>query len=175
MVVIFNLQNSQLLTLSIPTDEVFQLNGQNQPVTNLPVVDFHSQPREMLTPKPLKQGQKSLYNNAAHVMMHVSNYNINKISTVLTISSNINKVTKFTISFLRCTHNASQEIFSKQLKHLFLTWVEQIMKGRGLLQQRSTLMLLIKQDQIGSFSTPKLAIYFSFNFYCSVKVVQCIC
>ena len=53
MVVIFNLQNSHLLTLSLPTEEVFQVNGQNRPVTNLPVVDFHSQPREMPTPKPL--------------------------------------------------------------------------------------------------------------------------
>ena len=53
MIVIFNLQNSHLLTLPLPTEEVFQANGQNRPVTNLPVVDFHSQPREMLTPKPL--------------------------------------------------------------------------------------------------------------------------
>ena len=53
MVVIFDLQNSHLLTLSLPTEEVFQVNSQNQPVANLPVVDFHSQPREMLTPKPL--------------------------------------------------------------------------------------------------------------------------
>ena len=53
MVVIFNLQNSHLLTLSLPTEEVFQVNGQNRPVANLPIVDFHSQPREMLTPKPL--------------------------------------------------------------------------------------------------------------------------
>ena len=37
MIVIFNLQNSHLLTLSLPTEEVFQVNGQNQPVTNLPV------------------------------------------------------------------------------------------------------------------------------------------
>ena len=53
MVVILNLQNSYLLAFSLPTEEVFQVNGQNQPVTNLPVIDFHSQPREMLTPKPL--------------------------------------------------------------------------------------------------------------------------
>ena len=53
MVVIFNSQNFHLLTLSLPTKEVFQENGQNRPVTNLLVVDFHSQPREMLTPKPL--------------------------------------------------------------------------------------------------------------------------
>ena len=53
MVVIFNLQNSHLLNLSLPTEEVFQVNGQNRPVANLPVVDFHSQPREMPTPKPL--------------------------------------------------------------------------------------------------------------------------
>ena len=47
-----NLQNFHLLTLSLPTEEVFQVNGQNRLVANLPVVDFHSQPREMLTPKP---------------------------------------------------------------------------------------------------------------------------
>ena len=52
MVVIFNLQNSHLMTFSLPTDEVFQENGQNRP-TNLPVADFYSQPREMSTPKPL--------------------------------------------------------------------------------------------------------------------------
>ena len=50
MVVIFNLQNSHLVTLSLPTEEVFQVNGQNRPVANLSVVDFHS---EMPTPKPL--------------------------------------------------------------------------------------------------------------------------
>ena len=53
MVVIFNLQNSHLLTLSLPTEEVFQVNGPNRPLKNHPVVDFHSQPREKLTPKPL--------------------------------------------------------------------------------------------------------------------------
>ena len=53
MVIIFNLQNSHLLTLSLPKEKVFQVNDQNRPVANLPVVDFHSQPREMLTPKPL--------------------------------------------------------------------------------------------------------------------------
>ena len=51
MVVIFNLQNSHLLNL--PTGDVFQVNGQNRLVANLPVVDFHSQTREMPTPKPL--------------------------------------------------------------------------------------------------------------------------
>ena len=53
MVVIFNVQNPYLFTLSLPTEEVFQVNGQNRSVADLPVVDFHSQPREMLTPKPL--------------------------------------------------------------------------------------------------------------------------
>ena len=53
MVVILNFQNSHLLTLSLPTEEVFQVNGQNQPMANLPIVNFHSQPREMLTPKPM--------------------------------------------------------------------------------------------------------------------------
>ena len=53
MVVILNLQNSHLLNLSLPTEEVFQVNDQNRLVANLPVVDFHSQTREMPTPKPL--------------------------------------------------------------------------------------------------------------------------
>ena len=47
MVVIFNLQNSHLLTLSLLTEKVFQVNGQNRPVANRPVVDFHSHPKEM--------------------------------------------------------------------------------------------------------------------------------
>ena len=41
MGVIFNIQNSRLLTLPLPT-EVFQVNGQNRPVANLAVVDFRS-------------------------------------------------------------------------------------------------------------------------------------
>ena len=53
MVVIVNLQNSHLFTLSLPTEEVFQVNGQNRPMANLSIVDFHSQLREMLTPKPM--------------------------------------------------------------------------------------------------------------------------
>ena len=31
------------MTLSLPTEEVFQVNGQNRPLTNLPAVDFQSQ------------------------------------------------------------------------------------------------------------------------------------
>ena len=50
IVVILNLPNSHLLTLSLPTEEVFQVNGQNRSVANLPVVEFHSQPKEMPTP-----------------------------------------------------------------------------------------------------------------------------
>ena len=53
MAVIFNLQYSHLSTLFLWTEEVFQVNGQNRPVANLPVVDFHSKPREMLTSRPL--------------------------------------------------------------------------------------------------------------------------
>ena len=53
VVVIFNLQNSHLLILSLPTDKIFQVNGQDWPVENLPVVNFHSQLWEMLAPKPL--------------------------------------------------------------------------------------------------------------------------
>ena len=51
MVVIFNLQNSHLLTLSLTTEEVFEVNGQNRLVANFPVVDFHPQPKEILAPK----------------------------------------------------------------------------------------------------------------------------
>ena len=40
MGVIFNLRNSYLLTLPIPTEEVFQVHGQNRPVAKLPIVDF---------------------------------------------------------------------------------------------------------------------------------------
>ena len=41
------------LTLSLPTKEVFPVNGQNWQVANLPVVDFRFQPPEMPIPKPL--------------------------------------------------------------------------------------------------------------------------
>ena len=51
-VVIFNLQNSLLLALSLPKEEVFQVNSQNRPVVKSSSC-LNSQPREMLTPKPL--------------------------------------------------------------------------------------------------------------------------
>ena len=51
--VIFNLQNSHLLTLSLPTEEVFRANGQNRSVANPPFVQFRSKPREMPSLKPL--------------------------------------------------------------------------------------------------------------------------
>ena len=41
MVVILNLKNSHLSTLSLPTEEFFQVDGQNRPLANLPAVDFH--------------------------------------------------------------------------------------------------------------------------------------
>ena len=47
MVVIFKLQNSHLLTLSLPAEEIFRVNDQNRPVANFPVADFPSQPREI--------------------------------------------------------------------------------------------------------------------------------
>ena len=54
MGVISSQQNSHLLTLSLPTEEVFQINGQNRLVANLRVVDdFRSQLQEMPLPKPL--------------------------------------------------------------------------------------------------------------------------
>ena len=36
-----------LLTLSLPTEVVFQENGQSRPAANLLAVDFRCQPREM--------------------------------------------------------------------------------------------------------------------------------
>ena len=53
MDLIFNVQNFQLLTWSLLTEEIFQAHGLNWPVTNLPVVNFRSQRREMPLPKPL--------------------------------------------------------------------------------------------------------------------------
>ena len=53
MGLIFNKQNSQLLNWSLPTEKIIQVNGQNCPVANLPVVDFRSQSREIPLPKPL--------------------------------------------------------------------------------------------------------------------------
>ena len=45
----FQFTKFSFIDLSLQIEEVFQVNGQNRLVTNLPVVDFHSQPREMLT------------------------------------------------------------------------------------------------------------------------------
>ena len=39
---IFNVQNSQLLTWSLPTEEVYQVHGQSRTVVNLPVVHYQS-------------------------------------------------------------------------------------------------------------------------------------
>ena len=50
MDVVFNVKNSQLLTLFLPTEEIFQAHTQliqNRPVANLPAVDFRSQLREL--------------------------------------------------------------------------------------------------------------------------------
>ena len=80
MVVIFNLQNSHLLTLSLPTEEVFQVNGQNRPATNLLAVDFHSQPREMLTPKPLNT-QLSVF-----ILVYWFSSSFRKVWTSLSVS-----------------------------------------------------------------------------------------
>ena len=43
----FNTQNSLLWTWSLPTEEIFQVHGQNRLVANLLADDFRSQPREM--------------------------------------------------------------------------------------------------------------------------------
>ena len=51
--VIFNLQNSHLMTLSLPTEEVLRVNGQNRSVANLTFIQLRTKPREMPSPKPL--------------------------------------------------------------------------------------------------------------------------
>ena len=45
MGIIFNMQNSQLLTWSLLSEEISQVQSQNRTVANFPVVDFRSQPR----------------------------------------------------------------------------------------------------------------------------------
>ena len=52
--VIFNTLNSHLLSRSLPTEEIFQVNGQNRRVAIPPVFEFPSQPRERLLPRPLR-------------------------------------------------------------------------------------------------------------------------
>ena len=42
---IFDIQNSRLLTWSLLTEEISQAHSHNQPVANLPVVDLCSQPQ----------------------------------------------------------------------------------------------------------------------------------
>ena len=55
MGVTFNLQNSKLLTVSLPTEGIFSVTRPNWPVANRPVVYFRTQPREMPLPKPLRK------------------------------------------------------------------------------------------------------------------------
>ena len=43
----FITQNSLIWTWSLPTEEIFQVHGQNRLVANLLADDFRSQPREM--------------------------------------------------------------------------------------------------------------------------------
>ena len=38
----FQFTKFSFIEFSLPTEEVFQVNGQNRLVENLPVVDFHS-------------------------------------------------------------------------------------------------------------------------------------
>ena len=40
MGLIFNIQNSQLLNWSLPTDEIFQVHEKNRTVAKIPAVDF---------------------------------------------------------------------------------------------------------------------------------------
>ena len=45
--------SEMLPTLSLATEEIFHAHSQKWPVANIPVVDFRSQPREILLPKLL--------------------------------------------------------------------------------------------------------------------------
>ena len=49
MVVIFQLTKFSFIDLSLPTEEVFHVNGQNRQVANLPVIDFLSAGRNANT------------------------------------------------------------------------------------------------------------------------------
>ena len=49
----FQFTKSSFIDLVLTDRRRLHVNGQNWPVANLPVVDFHSQRTEMLTPKPL--------------------------------------------------------------------------------------------------------------------------
>ena len=53
MAVTFNIQNSKLLTWSLPTEEIFHVHSQNRAVSNLPAVDFRSLPQGIQLPRPL--------------------------------------------------------------------------------------------------------------------------
>ena len=53
MAVTFNIQNYKLLTLSLPTEEIFHVHSQNRTVSNLPAVDFRSLPRGIQLLRPL--------------------------------------------------------------------------------------------------------------------------
>ena len=96
MDVIFNLQNSHLLTFSLPTEGVFQVNGWNRPVANLSVVDFHSKPREMLTPKP------------PNTFIHQPDWVAPKASDVSAADWLYQQTWKNTIFFHACCHGFSQ-------------------------------------------------------------------
>ena len=50
---LFNIQNSKLLTWSLPTEEIFHVHSQNRAVSNLPAVDFRSLPQGIQLPRPL--------------------------------------------------------------------------------------------------------------------------
>ena len=58
MVVIFNFQNSHLLTLSLLTEEVFQVNGQNRPY-----VDAHHSCVQLLNDCVMSEDQIQFLSN----------------------------------------------------------------------------------------------------------------
>ena len=65
---IFNLQNSYSLTFSLPTEEIFQIHGQNWPVAKLPVASG------------FPRGWKSFYNTLVYTIKYIPIYATNVMS-----------------------------------------------------------------------------------------------
>ena len=92
----FQFTKFSFINFSLPTEGVFQVNGWNRPEANLSVVDFHSQPREMLTPKP------------PNTFIHQPDRVAPKASDVSAADWLYQQTWKNTIFFHACCHGFSQ-------------------------------------------------------------------
>ena len=106
MAVVFNIQNFQLLTWSLPTKEIFQIHGQNRPMANLPVVNFRSQRYQtrnktiFFTCASAAFLRKSLYNTVGNMIIRI-----------------INSVYKTKLSYFIPLPPAQHHSFCKNLPH----------------------------------------------------------